>query len=98
MEALFILVTGRLILVANKSNSPLTATSGMDAIGLYNITLGTGSVLLVLIGLVFVHSHAKPRHRRPPGPKGLPIVGNLFQIPGQVSKIFHFLSTYIDGQ
>ncbi len=69
-----------------------------NAIGLYNIALGTGSVLLVLIGIVFVNSHAKPRHKRPPGPKGLPIVGNLFQIPSQVSKNFRFLSTYIDGK
>lgn len=56
----------------------------MDEGQLYCIVLAP---LLIILGVVYI----RPRNREqkhPPGPRGLPIVGNAFQLPAKVSYRF----------
>ncbi|KAF5336531.1 hypothetical protein D9611_006546 [Ephemerocybe angulata] len=40
------------------------------------------TALVILLGyLLFVHWQRQHSARRPPGPRGLPLIGNAFQIP-----------------
>lgn len=54
------------------------------------------AALVVAAGAYYlVRSRQKSIHKRPPGPPGLPLLGNVLQIPGQVRKTFTLLGCYI---
>lgn len=47
------------------------------------------SVILVVLSLVYARIRTNIKGKYPPGPKGLPILGNVLQVPGQVSTLRH---------
>ncbi len=59
-----------------------------------------GSItLLALLGLVYIGARPNAKGENPPGPRGLPILGNALQVPNQVSCSRCFatcLETHID--
>ncbi|KAJ7200400.1 hypothetical protein GGX14DRAFT_466679 [Mycena pura] len=60
----------------------------MEGLSLQHLTVAT---IALLVGVYFVRSRAASRGRRPPGPPGLPLLGNVLQVPGQ------HLATYFRG-
>ena len=60
----------------------------MDIIGLNPaIVIIAGTILFARIGLIYASIHANRGRKSPPGPRGLPVIGNVLQAPGQASKI-----------
>ena len=53
-----------------------------------------GSITLfsVLLAVIYVKLQANSGRKSPPGPRGLPILGNALQVPKQVSR-YHSLAT-----
>ena len=55
----------------------------MDGLPLQRVTVAA----IALLGAVYlVRSRTVSRARRPPGPPGLPLLGNILQAPGKVSS------------
>jgi hypothetical protein len=44
-------------------------------------TIDVAVLLLAVVSFAYVHSRTKRRLPTPPGPKGWPIIGALFEIP-----------------
>ncbi|KAF7372759.1 Cytochrome P450 2B11 [Mycena sanguinolenta] len=60
----------------------------MDRLPLQPVTM---AAIALLAGVYFVRSRTVVRARRPPGPPGLPLLGNVFQVPAK------HLATYFRG-
>ena len=79
------------------------ALNWTDIIKFRQITLAVVTIL-ALLDIVYVCSRPKARGKTPPGPRGLPILGNALQVPSQVrcnqftadtfKVLFLFLSTW----
>ena len=54
------------------------------------ILIIAGTILFAWIGLVYASIHANRGRKSPPGPRGLPVIGNVLQVPGRASKISSF--------
>ena len=54
-------------------------------IELRQVALVGGTILLALLG-IYLGSRPKAEYELPPGPRGLPILGNALQLPNQVSS------------
>ncbi|KJA24944.1 hypothetical protein HYPSUDRAFT_1073693 [Hypholoma sublateritium FD-334 SS-4] len=54
----------------------------MDSIETSHIALVGGTILLVLLGM-YIGARPKAGYKTPPGPRGLPILGNALQLPNQ---------------
>ena len=61
----------------------------MDNIELRQTALAGSIILLVLLGITFIAARPKVKGRNPPGPQGLPILGNALQVPNEVSSSRH---------
>ncbi|KJA24942.1 hypothetical protein HYPSUDRAFT_53452 [Hypholoma sublateritium FD-334 SS-4] len=55
----------------------------MDNIELRQIALAGGTILLALLGIIYIGARPKAGGKNPPGPRGLPILGNALQVPNQ---------------
>ena len=56
----------------------------MDHIELRQIVVAGGTILLALLGIIYSR-RPQAKGKTPPGPRGLPILGNALQVPNQVS-------------
>ncbi|KAJ7230250.1 hypothetical protein GGX14DRAFT_410229 [Mycena pura] len=54
----------------------------MEGLSLQHLTV---AAIALLGGVYIVRSRAASRGRRPAGPSGLPLLGNVLQVPGQTS-------------
>ncbi len=43
------------------------------------------TILLATLVIIYVKPQARSRYKSPPGPRGLPILGNVLQVPRQVN-------------
>ncbi len=80
-------------------NGQFMALYSMDSIELGRTALIGIIILLALLGIVYIGARPKARGKKPPGPRGLPILGNALQIPNQVSCpqcVVTYLETHID--
>ncbi len=77
------------------SRLSLLIVACMDFTGLNPATIIiAGTVLFACTGLIYTNIRANHGLKNPPGPRGLPVIGNVLQVPGQASKFstFFFLS------
>lgn len=58
----------------------------MDNIEGHQIVLAGGTIFLALLGIIYVGARRKAGGKTPPGPRGLPFLGNALQVPNQVNS------------
>ena len=56
----------------------------MDNIELRQIAVAGSILLLTLAGVIYIGTNPEAKGKVPPGPRGLPILGNALQVPSRV--------------
>ena len=67
----------------------------MMDIDIQHVVFAGSTILLATLVMIYVKPQARSRYKSPPGPRGLPILGNVLQVPEQVK--FHRIIDYPKG-